>query len=89
MAHAADGDRLEIGSQKWMKLGAGGGTGDGIGGGGRRALVQACLKCQATKATTEFWKNSKTRTGFQLYCKACMKSMYSRGGVHHRGHVRQ
>lgn len=34
-----------------------------------------CPKCSATKPLTEFHRNKRSRTGFQVYCKACQANI--------------
>jgi hypothetical protein len=37
-------------------------------------MTAICSKCNENKPTTEFYKCSRTKTGFQKWCKSCYKA---------------
>jgi hypothetical protein len=35
--------------------------------------TKRCPRCEETKSVSEFWKDRRTKSGFQGYCKACQR----------------
>ena len=47
-------------------------------------IQKTCARCKKTKSVTKYWRSSRTRDGFDYYCRDCRKIAHNETRARHK-----